>query len=40
VKKDGSRVFAKSMLRRLQKLGIDKQNPDDLTPEERTRLPD
>ena len=38
VKKDGSRAFAKSMLRRLQKLGIDKQNPDDLTAEERTRF--
>ena len=32
VKKDGSRVFAKAMLRRLDRLGIDKTNPDDLTP--------
>ncbi len=32
--KDGSRTFAKSMLLRLKKLGIDKTNPDDLTEEE------
>ena len=38
VKKDGSRVFAKAMLRRLDRLGIDKTNPDDLTPEERVRF--
>ncbi|ETV93261.1 hypothetical protein H310_12696 [Aphanomyces invadans] len=35
VKKDGSRVFANVMLRRLRKLGIDKTNPDDLTDDER-----
>jgi formyltetrahydrofolate synthetase len=32
--KDGSRTFAKSMLIRLKKLGIDKTNPDDLTEDE------
>ncbi|CEP24014.1 ADE3 [Cyberlindnera jadinii] len=32
--KKGSRSFTKSMLKRLQKLGINKTNPDDLTPEE------
>ena len=31
--KDGSRKFAPVMLKRLQKLGIDKTNPNDLTPE-------
>jgi formyltetrahydrofolate synthetase len=32
--KQGNRKFAPSMIKRLQKLGIDKTNPDDLTPEE------
>ncbi len=32
--KDGSRSFAKPMLLRLKKLGIDKTNPDDLTEDE------
>ncbi|KAG9459827.1 hypothetical protein H6P81_004335 [Aristolochia fimbriata] len=32
--KDGKRSFADVMLRRLKKLGIEKTNPDDLTPEE------
>ncbi len=32
--KDGKRRFAKPMLKRLQKLGIDKTDPDDLTEEE------
>jgi formyltetrahydrofolate synthetase len=32
--KDGSRHFANVMLRRLKKLGINKTNPDDLSPEE------
>ena len=36
--KDGSRKFTKSMLRRLEKLGINKTNPDDLTPEEASRF--
>jgi formyltetrahydrofolate synthetase len=36
--KDGSRKFSPVMLRRLGKLGIKKTNPDDLTPEERTRF--
>jgi formyltetrahydrofolate synthetase len=36
--KDGSRRFAPVMLRRLRKLGIDKTNPNDLTPEERSRF--
>ncbi|MGE5249834.1 MAG: formate--tetrahydrofolate ligase [Bacteroidota bacterium] len=36
--KQGARRFSPSMLRRLKKLGIDKTNPDDLTPEERTRF--
>ena len=34
--KDGSRSFANVMLKRLEKLGINKTNPDDLTPEEVT----
>lgn len=34
-RKDGTRVFAASMLKRLKKLGIDKTDPDALTPEER-----
>ncbi len=32
--KNGKRKFAPIMFRRLKKLGIDKTNPDDLTPEE------
>ena len=32
--KDGSRFFAPSMIKRLQKLGIDKTDPNDLTPDE------
>ena len=36
--KDGSRTFALSMLKRLKKLGIDKTDPNDLTPEERAAL--
>jgi len=32
--KNGKREFAPIMFRRLKKLGIDKTNPDDLTPEE------
>ena len=36
--KDGSRRFAPIMLRRLAKLGIDKSDPNELTPEERARL--
>lgn len=36
--KKGKREFAPVMLRRLKKLGIDKTNPDDLTPEEITRF--
>lgn len=32
--KKGVRTFTKSMLRRLEKLGIDKTNPDDLTEDE------
>jgi formyltetrahydrofolate synthetase len=36
--KDGSRRFAPIMLRRLKKLGISKTNPNDLTPEERSRF--
>jgi formyltetrahydrofolate synthetase len=38
VAKDGSRRFAPVMLRRLKKLGIAKTNPNDLTPEERSRF--
>jgi len=34
--KDGKRRFAPSMLRRLKRLGIDKTDPDDLTPEEKS----
>jgi formyltetrahydrofolate synthetase len=34
--KKGLRSFSPSMLKRLQKLGIEKTNPDDLTPEERS----
>lgn len=36
--KDGKRFFTGTMLRRLKKLGIDKTNPDDLTPEEISRF--
>jgi formyltetrahydrofolate synthetase len=36
--KQGNRRFSPSMLRRLQRLGIAKTNPNDLTPEERTRF--
>jgi formyltetrahydrofolate synthetase len=36
--KDGSRRFSPVMLRRLKKLGINKTNPDDLTPAERLRF--
>ncbi len=36
--KDGSRRFAPSMIRRLKSLGIEKTNPNDLTPEERSRF--
>lgn len=35
--KGGARAFAPIMLRRLNKLGIDKSNPGDLTPEEQGR---
>ncbi len=36
--KQGNRRFSPSMLRRLKKLGINKKNPNDLTPEERSRF--
>jgi len=36
--KQGNRSFSPSMLRRLEKLGISKTNPEDLTPEERRRF--
>ena len=36
-KKDGSRKFTTVMLRRLKKLGISKTDPNELTPEERSR---
>ncbi len=36
--KDGSRRFSPVMLRRMKKLGIDKTNPNDLTPEEQSRF--
>ncbi|HEY5729814.1 MAG TPA: formate--tetrahydrofolate ligase [Anaerolineales bacterium] len=36
--KKGKRRFSPTMKRRLKKLGIEKTNPDDLTPEERTRF--
>ena len=38
VSKAGTRRFSPIMFRRLHKLGIDKTNPDDLTPEERSRF--
>src|SRR6202451_640304 len=36
--KEGNRRFSPVMLRRLRKLGIDKTNPNDLTPEERSKF--
>jgi formyltetrahydrofolate synthetase len=36
--KQGARRFSPSMLRRLKKLGIDKTDPNELTPEERKRF--
>jgi methylenetetrahydrofolate dehydrogenase (NADP+)/methenyltetrahydrofolate cyclohydrolase/formyltetrahydrofolate synthetase len=36
--KQGKRRFSPSMLRRLKKLGIDKTDPDQLTPEERKKF--
>ncbi|MEP7352130.1 MAG: formate--tetrahydrofolate ligase [Acidobacteriota bacterium] len=36
--KDGSRKFSAVMLRRVQKLGIDKTDPNTFTPEERSRF--
>ncbi len=36
--KEGKRRFSPSMLRRLKKLGINKTNPEDLTPEERSKF--
>ena len=36
--KDGSRKFSPVMLRRLEKLGIDKTDPNELTEEERSRF--
>ncbi|MEW6404182.1 MAG: formate--tetrahydrofolate ligase [Chloroflexota bacterium] len=36
--KKGERKFSPSMLRRLKRLGINKTNPNDLTPEERARF--
>jgi formyltetrahydrofolate synthetase len=36
--KEGNRRFSPSMLRRLKKLGIDKTDPNELTPEERSRF--
>ena len=36
--KEGKRRFAPSMLRRLKKLGIDRTDPNELTPEERSRF--
>ena len=36
--KKGKRSFALNMYPRLKKLGIDKDDPDDLTPEERTKM--
>ena len=37
--KKGERKFSPTMLRRLKKLGIDKTDPNELTPEERSRCP-
>jgi methylenetetrahydrofolate dehydrogenase (NADP+) / methenyltetrahydrofolate cyclohydrolase / formyltetrahydrofolate synthetase len=36
--KDGNRKFSPSMLRRLKRLGINKTDPNELTPEERSRF--
>jgi len=36
--KQGRRHFSPTMLRRLKKLGIDKTDPDELTPEEKRRM--
>jgi len=36
--KQGNRGFSPTMLRRLKKLGIDKTDPNDLTPEERSKF--
>ena len=36
--KQGRRFFPPSMLKRLQKLGIDKSDPNELTPQERSRF--
>lgn len=36
--KDGERTFSPSMLRRLKKMGIKKTDPNQLTPEERSRF--
>src|ERR1700690_3250528 len=36
--KKGNRKFSPTMLRRLKKLGINKTNPNELTPEERSRF--
>lgn len=36
--KEGNRSFSPSMIRRLQKLGIEKTDPNELTPEERGRF--
>ena len=36
--KEGKRRFSPSMLRRLKKLGIEKTDPNELTPEERSRF--
>ncbi len=36
--KQGNRKFSPSMLRRLKKLGIEKTDPNELTPEERSRF--
>ena len=38
INKKGERRFSPIMLRRLKKLGIDKTNPADLTPEEKRRM--
>ena len=36
--KKGNRTFSPTMLRRLKKLGINKKDPNELTPEEKTRF--
>lgn len=36
--KEGNRKFSPTMLKRLKKLGIEKTDPNDLTPEERSRF--